>query len=125
MSRIGSTILVFLLLLNGMSTVMAASGVNDDLGVTLNPGAEDTMEEITDNAKQGFSPTATVTQSFVGVSLAALNTFQLFIEGLTTAGPVMFINLGFPSWIVLPVFTPMYFIATLELIYIVTGRILY
>jgi uncharacterized protein (DUF983 family) len=38
------------------------------------------------------------------------------------AAPVMFMNLGFPEWFVLPVFAPMYLISTLELIYAATGR---
>ena len=122
MSRIASTVLIMLILLNGMSTVMAASGLNEDLGVTLNPGAEDTMEDVISNAKAGFSPSANIVQSFVGVSLAALNLFELFIKGLTTAGPVMFLNLGFPTWIVAPVFAPMYLVATFEFIYIATSR---
>jgi len=50
MSRIGSTVIVFLLLINGMSGAMAASGINDDLGVTLNPGIENQIETITENA---------------------------------------------------------------------------
>lgn len=124
MSRIGSTILVMMILLNGMSTVMAASGLNDDLGVSINPGAEQTVNDIIKNAKEGFSPSTTIVESFVGVSLAALNTFELLVTGLTAGGPVMFMNLGFPSWIVLPVFAPMYLIVTLEFIYVVTGRIL-
>jgi len=120
MSRIGSTVIVFLLLINGMSGAMAASGINDDLGVTLNPGIENQIETITENA-----PTTTVTESFVGVSIAALGTFQVFVTAMTTGGPTMFINLGFPEWIVVPVFAPLYVVATLEFIYIVTGRILY
>jgi len=125
MSRIGSTVIVFLLLINGMSGAMAASGINDDLGVTLNPGIESQIETITENAEEGFSPTTTVTESFVGVSIAALGTFQVFVTAMTTGGPTMFINLGFPEWIVVPVFAPLYVVATLEFIYIVTGRILY
>jgi len=124
MSRIGSTILVFMILLNGMSTVMAASGLNDDLGVSINPGAEQTVDDIITNAQAGFSPSTSIVESFVGVSLAALNTFELIIGGITVGGPVMFINLGFPNWIVIPVFAPMYLIITLEFIYVVTGRVL-
>jgi len=125
MSRIGSTVVVFLLLLNGSTGIMAASGISDDLGVTLNPGIQEQMDRIERNAKQGFSPSANIAESFVGVSIAALTTFQVFISAMTSAGPYAFINLGFPGWIVWPVFLPMYFIATMEFIYLVTGRIMY
>lgn len=121
MSRIAATAVVFLLLLNGMSTAMTASGLSDDLGVELNPGAEKTMEEITSHAKDGFDPNANIVESFVGVSLAALNTVKLVVQGMTTAAPVMFMNLGFPEWFVAPVFAPMYLLAMFYFIYIVTG----
>lgn len=121
MSRMAATAVVVLLLLNGMSTAMTASGLSEDLGVELNPGAEKTMNDIVTHAQNGFDPSANIVESFVGVSLAALNTVKLVIQGMTTAAPVMFINLGFPEWIVAPVFAPMYLLAMFYFIYIVTG----
>jgi len=116
-----ATAVIFLLLLNGFSTAMTASGMSEDLGVTLNPGAEKTMDQIVQHGKDGFDPSANIVESFVGVSLAALNTGKLVIQGMTTAAPVMFLNLGFPEWIVIPVFAPMYVIAMFYFIYLVTG----
>ncbi|MGB9966111.1 hypothetical protein [Halobacterium hubeiense] len=121
MSRIAATAVIVLLLLNGMSTAMAASGLSEDIGVELNPGAEKTMDKIVKNAKDGFDPSANIVESFVGVSLAALNTGKLVIQGMTTAAPVMFLNLGFPEWFVVPMFAPMYILVMFYFIYIVTG----
>jgi hypothetical protein len=38
------------------------------------------------------------------------------------AAPTLFLNVGFPPYIVLPLFAPIYVISTLELVYVGTGR---
>jgi hypothetical protein len=52
---------------------------------------------------------------------AALGIGRLIVSG-AYAAPSMFLNLGFPLWFVAPVFTPMYLIGTLDLVYMATGR---
>lgn len=121
MTRITSTILAVMLLMNGTVTVMAASGLSDDLGVTLSPGVSDAMDNVTQEMKDGFSPEVSVTESLISMFVAGLQLLQVLVEGLY-ALPTMLMNLGFPSWIVTPLMAPLYMLSTLELVYVATGR---
>jgi len=121
MTRITSTVMIFLILMNGGVTVMEASGLSEDLGVTLAPGISDAMNNVVENMRDGFSPDIGVIESLISMLTAGLNLFRVVIEG-TYAAPQMFLNLGFPDWIVSTFFAPMYVISTLELMFIATGR---
>lgn len=121
MTRITSTILVFMILLNGGVTIMEASGMSDDIGVTLAPGVDDAMDGVVSEMKKGFSPDVSVIESLISMLVAGGRLFKVVIEGVFAA-PAMFMNLGFPEWIVIPLFAPTYLISALELMYIFTGR---
>lgn len=125
MTRITSTILVFMLLANGTVTVMAASGLSEDIGVELAPGVSDQMETVTEQMKKGFSPNINIVESFISMALAGLNILTVLVTGLW-ALPTMMINLfggsGLVATIVTALFAPMYMLATLEMVYMATGR---
>lgn len=121
MARITTTIVVLLLLANGTVTVMSGSGLNDDLGVELAPGISDSMDDLVDEMKNGFNPEVNVVESFVSLALAATKVFEVVVSSLFAA-PTMFLNLGFPDWIVVPLFAPAYLLSTLELVFLATGR---
>lgn len=121
MARITTTILVLVLLMNGTVTVMSGSGLTEDIGVELAPGVSDKMDSVVSNMKKGFNPNVNVVESFVSLAVAGLGLFQVIIEG-TWAAPSAFINLGIPTWFVLPLAAPLYVIATLEAVYIALGR---
>lgn len=125
MTRITSTILVMMILLNGTTTVMEASGLSEDLGVTLAPGVSDAMDNVITEMKKGFSPNVNIIESFISLALAGLRLFQVVVEGLYAA-PTMFINLlgggSFVEAAVTVLFAPAYLISTLELLFIATGR---
>lgn len=121
MTRITSTILVLMLLMNGTVTIMAGSGMTEDVGVELAPGISDSMDTVTTEMKKGFAPDVTVVESLLSMLTAGLNLFQVLVEGLY-ALPTAFLNLGFPEWIVVPLFAPAYLLSTLELVFIATGR---
>lgn len=122
MTRITSTILVVVILMNSTVAIMAGSGFSEDVGVTLAPGISDEIEDINQNLRTAFSPAETgAGETLFALFLGAANTFQLVIKGAFAAQTV-FINLGFPSWLVYPLIAPLYAIAGLELIYLATGR---
>lgn len=121
MTRITSTILVFMLLINGGVTIMESSGLNEDLGVELAPGVSEAMDDVTDRMQEGFQPNIGVVESLINLFLAGLGIFQVVIEGVFAA-PSMFMNLGFPDYIVSALFAPAYLISTLEMVFIATGR---
>jgi len=121
MTRITTTILVFLVLMNGVTAVMAGSGLSDDLGVTIDPGGDSAVNESVSEAQSGFSPGGGGLSTLFGLFTSAMGFLQSLVTSVFAA-PQMFINLGFPSWIVGPVFTPMYVVAALEFVYVATGR---
>lgn len=121
MTRITSTILVFMILMNGAVTMTAASGYADDAGVELAPGISDSMDTVISEMKNGFSPDVSVVESLLSMLVAGMNLFKVLVEGLY-ALPTAFLNLGFPSWIVVPLFAPAYLLSTLEIVFIATGR---
>lgn len=119
MTRITTTVLVLTLLLNGTATIMEASGLNDDLGVELNTGVDDAMDEVVTEMKKGFSPNVNIVESFISLALAALRVFQVVIEGVFAA-PTLINNIlggsALVETVVAAFFAPMYIISTLELI---------
>lgn len=120
MARATTTILVIVVLMNGAAGIMVESGVSGDLGVQMNPGGQDEVDNANETAQENFEPgggLSTLINLFVSVG----QTFATIISSIFVA-PLMFMNLGFPSWIVVPIFAPMYIIATLEIVSIVSGR---
>jgi hypothetical protein len=110
-----------MILLNGSTTIMAASGLSEDIGIELAPGVNDAMQNVVDDMKKGFSPDIGVIESLISMLTAGLNLFKVVVEGLYAA-PSMFINLGFPAWAVNVLMAPLYLISTLEMMFIATGR---
>jgi len=121
MTRITTTLLVFLILSNGAITVMEGSGLSDDIGVTLAPGVSNEVSELTTQAQDGFSASEGIGDTLFALFAAAFSLVSLFVQSLW-ALPVMLLNVGFPVWIVVPLTTPLYLIATLEVLYAATGR---
>lgn len=121
MSRVTTTLLVFLLLANGSVTIMETSGLSEDLGVELAPGISEEMDDLTDKLKKGFSPDAGPGETLFTMFTAAGSLFKILVQSIY-ALPTMLVNLGFPEYIVTAFFGPAYLLSTLELVMIVTGR---
>jgi len=121
MTRVTTTILIVLVLMNGSVGIMASSGLSEDLGVELAPGVSGSMNDAVSTAQSGFSADAGVIQSTITLILSGVRLFQALISSVF-AGPQMFMNLGFPAWVVLPIAAPLYIIAALEFIFLATGR---
>jgi len=120
MTRITTTILVVMLLTNGGVTAMEGSGLSDDLGVSLAPGIDKTMEETTADLKR-FQTSEGLGDTLFALFASAGNVAEILISG-AFAAPSMLLNLGFPAYIVVPMFSPMYVLGSLELVSIFTGR---
>lgn len=121
MTRITTTLLMMLILLNGSVVVMEGSGLTDDIGVTLSPGVDKAVDDTLEDAKRGFSSNAGAGDTLIALFGSAVGAFNIFIHGVFSL-PDMFLNLGFPEWIVFPLFAPVYLLSALELAYAATGR---
>jgi hypothetical protein len=121
MARITTSIMIFLILANGAVTVMSGSGLTQDMGYEVAPSISDSTSNVTQDMREGWDPSTSIIESFVSLAISAKDIFVILIEG-TTAAPRMFMNLGFPSWFVVPVFAPAYLITTVELLLLILGR---
>jgi len=125
MSRITTVVLITVLLLNGGVTIMEASGYSDDIGVELNTGVDESMENTVAELKKGFSPDVTIVESFISLAIAGLNVFQLVVEG-ALAAPTAIINILGGSQIVevtVGAFAAvLYVVSTLEILSIALGN---
>lgn len=125
MTRITSTVLVMLLLMNGTATIMEASGLSEDLGVQINTGVDDAMDSLVNDMQRGFSPNVNIIESFVSLALAGVRVFQILVSAVYTA-PVLMINIlgggSFVTTVVTVIMAPLYMISTLEILYMATGN---
>lgn len=121
MTRVTTTLLIFLVLMNGAVGIMSSSGLQDDLGVALAPGVTDSVDSAVNTAKDGFTANSGFADTLIALILSALKLFSALIQSVF-ALPKMLINLGIPSWIVVPVSLPLYIIAALEFVFLATGR---
>lgn len=121
-TRISTFILIGLIAMNGGFTIYESSGLSEDVGVDLAPGISDSVNQAIDTAQDAFSPSTGVIESFVGIVQAAAGFFLGLLNGLLFATPTAFINVGFPEYLVAAIFAPAYLIASLELLFIRSGR---
>lgn len=120
MTRVTTTILILMVLMNGTVGIMESSGLSDDLGVELAPGIGDEIDSAVSKAQDGFS-TGGIGSTLFGLFAAAGGFFNAFLKTVFAA-PSMFMNLGFPEWFVVPIFVPLYIISMFEVVYAFTGR---
>lgn len=120
-ARITTTLLVFMIIANGTVTIMETSGLSEDLGVELAPGISETIDNLIDDMKEGFSPESGLGQTLFTLFTAAGKLFKILVQSLY-AFPTMMMNLGFPDWMVTAFFAPAYMLSTLEIMFIITGR---
>ena len=121
MTRVTTTLLIMMVLMNGAVGIMASSGLSDQLGIDIAPGVSDNVDAAVETAQEGFSADAGLGETLFAVFMSALQTFSALINGIF-ALPQAMINIGFPAWIVWPIAMPLYIIATLEFIFIASGR---
>jgi len=125
MTRITTTVLVMVILMNGAATIMDVSGLSDDLNVEMETGVGDSVEQTIEDLQNAFDPNISSVESLISLSLAAFRTFNIVISGVFAA-PTMLINIFGGSQLVETVvtvmFAPMYVISTLELIAVTLGN---
>lgn len=120
MTRITTTILVIMILVNGGVAAMEASGLSEDLGVTLSPGIDKTLEETTETIRD-FQTSEGLGDTLFALFKSAGNVAKVMVSAVFAA-PSMLINIGFPAYLVAFLFGPVYILGTLEMVSIFTGR---
>lgn len=124
MTRITSTVLAMMLLLNGAATVMEVSGLSDDIGIEMETGVDREMDKFVNDMKNGFSPNINIVESVISLTLAAVRVFFILVNAVYVA-PELMINIlgggGLVETFVYVLMGPMYMISTLELLFMATG----
>jgi len=113
-------IAVILFLLNASAGLMVASGFAEDVGVDLDPGADDELEAV-NSSSQNVSTGSSIGQTLFGTIAEAAKTAQTIFSIIFIA-PIMFQNLGVPSFITAFVFAPMYIYVSVDILNVLTGR---
>lgn len=120
MSMRSVNLVIILFLLNASAGLMVASGYAEDIGISLTPGADEELNTAEDTA-QNVSAGSSIGQTLFGLLAAAAKTANTIFTVIFIA-PIMFQNLGVPTWITTFVFAPMYIIVGIDILQILTGR---
>lgn len=118
---ISTAFLVGLILLNGAAGIMEASGLNDALNMSLDPGGDQQIDEKIDDSKGDINATGGFGDTLFSVFGAVGSAFSGFLE-LVTIGPRMLINVGIPSFFVTALLAPLFMIAALDIYFALSGR---
>jgi len=113
-------IAVILFLLNASAGLMVASGFAEDVGVELDPGAGDELDAVNESS-QNVSTGSSIGQTLFGTIAEVAKTAQSIFSIIFIA-PIMFQNLGVPSFITAFVFAPMYIYVSVDILNVLTGR---
>jgi len=118
MGRPVTALVVFFVGMNVFAGMMIGMGVDDTLGINTQIGGDSATSSI---ANEDVPSGGGLGSTLFGLFVSGFYFVDALIQGVFAA-PSMFVNLGFPGWFVYPIFTPMYIIAALELLFVATGR---
>lgn len=120
MARASMQIVIFLLLMTAASNAIVVSGVGDALGIAPTTGEQAAVTDAQAQA-DSFSPTQGSSETLFGLFTAGGSVFSSIFQ-VALAAPLMFINLGVPTWLVTFIFAPMTVIVFADLFGIIAGR---
>lgn len=118
--RFSTRVVIFLLFLNAGAVAIGQAGVAADMGISPVVGGDDAINQANQSASDisaggGFAGT------LFGLFTSAAGT-MIDVFAVAFAGPTMLSNLGVPGWMVGFVFTPLYLLVGIDVIYVLTGR---
>lgn len=120
MSMRSVNLVIVLFLLNASAGLLVASGWSEDVGIDLNPGADDEIQTANETA-QSVDAGSSIGQTLFGMLASAAKTVRTIFTVIFIA-PIMFQNLGVPTWVTAFVFAPMYIIVGIDVLQVLTGR---
>lgn len=116
------SVMVFLVFLNAASGVLVASGFAEDAGITpsvSDGGAVAEANSAGQTVEVGGGFASTLFQLYASVGGVASD-----ILGIVFAGPIMFVSIGVPGWLVDFMFAPQYLMVAAAIVYTLSGRLL-
>lgn len=118
--HIATRITLFLVIVNASAGAVDASGVADDWGVNPNPGMDSAVSDLND-ALGDIDPSSGLGDTLFAMYTSITKTAEV-VFNFIFYGPVMFQNLGVPTWLTSLAFAPMYLIAGTGIMYSLFGR---
>lgn len=117
--RKSTRVAIFLLILSSSATAFEASGVAEDWGVEPETGMSDQIAEL-EAAMAQINP-SNLGSTLFGMYTSVTKVIQI-VFNFVLYGPIMFMNLGVPGWLVSLVFAPQYLFVGADIAYTLTGR---
>lgn len=106
-------------------TILTASGMFEAWDVTVGFGLERDITQVQAHAAAvstgGTQPGGGSLGTLIGMFLGVGAIFIKFIP-FVISSPIMFVNLGVPAWLVMPITSVMYVITAFDVMHMWTGR---
>lgn len=118
--RVSTKILVFMIFLNASSTVVQASGLAEDMGISPKPSDTGALEDA-QRQSQSVNASSGVGSTLFGLYTEGGMLVQGFV-GVLAGGPIMLAGLGIPLWVLTFIFAPAYVISAVDIYYALSGR---
>jgi len=112
--------LVILLMLNAAAVFLVAAGSGSVWGIELQTGMGAIVEEVNSAAQNITSGPVGLIQAVGGLAIAAVSLVVSLLT-LVFAAPLLFQNLGVPTFITTFLFAPLYIVVALDLVTIIRG----
>lgn len=120
MGRASTQIVIFLILLTAMANVISASGVGAALEIDPHTQGEEEVDRVQEEAEKVEAPQG-IADTLFALFISVTNTIQP-VYNVIFAAPLMFQNLGVPSWLTTAFFAPMVVIVAADIVHVLTGR---
>ncbi|MFD1515695.1 hypothetical protein [Halomarina rubra] len=117
-----TNIMVFLVMLNAAAGLVTATGIGPAIGANPTVGGDQQIDQAEDEARSIASDRSALDNFVNGVISAATTLVTIF--GIVIAAPLMFSNLGVPAVLVTFLFAPLYLFVGLDILQVISGRIL-
>lgn len=119
MARATVQIVIGLMLLTAASNAIMFSGVGAALDIQPSTGAEGQVAETQEDASQ-IEPSQGNTDTLFSLYTSVTSTMNQVFQ-IVFAAPLMFINLGVPTWLTGFIFTPLVVIVAVDVANMVFG----
>lgn len=122
MGRVSLYVAMFLIWANLVSGAFATAGVCDSWGGCADMGSDRLADQASEDAETVRATQESGSQTMFSLFTSLLSSLLSAAKMATIGGPLMFLNLGLPQWLVGFIFGPMYVIVAADVVTMLGGR---
>lgn len=120
--RISTHIVFVMIILTASSNMMVASGVAEDIGIAPQPGQDDLINTVKNDADiDDPNPGGGGGDTLFGLFTSTANIVNKLYR-IAFAADIMFQNIGVPAFVTAFLFKLVPFLAAIDILYVFTGR---